>query len=200
MHTDIKITSFNALQDEHYQSLAHLIEAANPQYYSLLPFSPTQRTESIVQFLRQESCPLPEFTRLIYKGTYLAGAAIAYPSNLQAQVQMSEVKAFLQNLSSSERQIYISKLQSFANATVNELPQNTYYLFRIAVLESFRGQGLAKMLIEDYLDIGKYSQGYCLHVKKDNFAAITLYEKNEFKPISTYDETKDYILMLKSCQ
>ena len=55
-------------------------------------------------------------------------------------------------------------------------------LYRIAVLPQYRKQGLAKELLERFLE--KCGGGCCLEVRSKNTAAIALYESAGFTQIS----------------
>lgn len=75
--------------------------------------------------------------------------------------------------------------------------KNFYRLYSLAILDKYRGLGLASKLLEFSLEELK-DKSMSLEVRKSNLKAITLYEKFGFekkKELNDYYEDEDGVLM-----
>lgn len=90
-----------------------------------------------------------------------------------------------------------AKLKKFEGAH-RQLPSNSLYLSKIYVDFAMRGTGLSAQLFERFLEQGRHlGRNLCLHVSRQNVAAIALYSRYDFHIHADLDQSKHlYFLMV----
>ena len=85
------------------------------------------------------------------------------------------------------------------NAEYEAAPENSLYLSRFAIHKSYRGSGLAGIMMGRFLSLNQESgvtpHAFSLHVDQHNHRAIAFYSKYGFAPVN---RKKRFVTMLKS--
>jgi aminoglycoside 3-N-acetyltransferase I len=100
-------------------------------------------------------------------------------------LQILEDKKYISLVSLNDEGGVVGGLTAYVLDKI-ERPQSELYLYDLAVLEAYRRQGIATILIEELKSFGKKVGAYVIFVQADNIdkPTLALYEK-----ISTSKET-----------
>lgn len=174
--------------------ISKLIYNSLPIFYDLLPVPEEERNNLIASQLKLKGMEIFH-TKAFLKENKVLGVYTAFPSKKLKTLQMGSSMAFLKNLPLRYKNKYLKSLKEYS-AKVGEVPENCYYLSRIAVAELEQGSGLASFLLKQFFLDGNDFNLFGLHVHKKNSKAIRFFHKNGFQKLDCPD--KAFYIMTRS--
>ena len=115
-----------------------------------------------------------------------------HPDKINGQLRSPPAWFFLQILrvTLTHPAVVWQLISSVLSTSQTELEKDTVELTYIGVSSTERGRGVGKKLLNSFIEASR-SKGYrsvVLSVEKENLPAISLYEKEGFKVVSTFSE------------
>ena len=157
-----------------------LVFEAGRGYYDLIEAERSIVEDQIRRQLGQPGTELQNiFVALI--DSNVAGLHACISSEVLPFVMMEGTLRLLRGFERGVRRSFLSRLQR-ARPFLPALPENSLYLTRMAVSESYQGLGIALVLMEDFFGRRDFNASYCLHCLTDNSRALDFYRGLGFEP------------------
>ena len=126
----------------------------------------------------------PPAVRLLLAGTQVAGAAAALPGSLLRQRRLASALTLARTKTAGQTlHAGLRRRIRLANQVLLRVPDDEYYVSRIAVAKPFRRRGAGRALLTELLHEAQHF-GYkrcLLEVNPRNEAALALYERCGFE-------------------
>jgi ribosomal protein S18 acetylase RimI-like enzyme len=116
---------------------------------------------------------------ILCDGDTVAGVFCCYPSVNLAVAQMTDLRAMLRRAEKDRKTLAQDEL-SASTGRMAPVPPDGCYLSRFAVATTYRGMGIADILMDGFKDFASGNAALYLHVNKDNARAIAFYRRHGF--------------------
>jgi ribosomal protein S18 acetylase RimI-like enzyme len=168
--------------EELIPSLLPWIHASGNPYFDWF-FGGAERASAVLEawISRGSSEVSVRRVSLLYFRDRIAGGFIAMGGNDLKRCRKADTIALMRGFDPEERSM-LTRRMSAASNLFKSAADDEYYLSKMGLTREFRGQGLGRRLVEEYIGEGK-SRGFRrfrLDVYADNTAAVGLYENYGF--------------------
>jgi ribosomal protein S18 acetylase RimI-like enzyme len=127
-------------------------------------------------------------------GSEVAGLYACVSTEALPTVMMEGSLRLLRGLDPEVRLDFLARLKE-ARPSLPALPENSLYLARVAVAESYQGRGVSKALMEDFFGRLDKETSWCLHVLTDNARALRFFRRFGFERFG--EEEAGYLAMVR---
>ena len=159
---------------------AELVFDAGRGYYDLIE---AERGLVEVQIQKQLGQPGTELQNIFVAliDSNVAGLHACISSEVLPFVMMEGTLRLLRGFDRGVRRSFLRRMQQ-VRPFLPALPERSLYLARLAVSRSYRGHGLAEVLMQDFFGRRETDASYCLHCLADNSRALDFYGGLGFEP------------------
>lgn len=175
------ISSADGLDALQLSGCARLVFDAGRGYYDLIE---ADRELVERQIAKQVGQPGTELERIfiVLIESKVAGLYACVSTEVLPYVMMEGTLRLLRGLGRGVQDSFLGRLKQ-ARPSLPALPDESLYLARMAVSESFQGRGVAKALMSDFFGRRSFETSYCLHCLSDNTKALHFYQRFGFRQI-----------------
>lgn len=162
-------------------ALPWIHEASNP-YWDWLWGSPTEARAQLREWLSRPNSELSaQHVVCLSEGDRIVGGYIALPGREVQACRKADLLALMNYLRRNARESMIARMRQ-ARSLFASVAENEFYLSRMGVASSARGRGVARRLVEMFLQQGRAAgfNQFRLDVAVDNERAIRLYRAAGF--------------------
>jgi len=179
---DVSLRSSAAIDPPQREQAASLVYESFSEYYDLIPTSSKNRLEIIVSHFEAEGTETFGSTVALDKQGSVLGVYSALPATEVKRAQIMTSALIMRSLEQKIRAEFRERLEGFAGQ-VPDVPDDTFYLSRIAVAAEHRGSGVATQLIKRFRGEATEFPRCSVHVRADNAQAIRFYRKHGFEDL-----------------
>jgi len=181
----ISIVSVDALNEHHRLSAAYLIMQSLPLYYEVDGIDESDIAIAVAESIGAKGTETESCFVALCENQSMGILTFLSAHSLDA-ARLSGAQSILKLLPRNRVRLFLNHLKQY-DADYGRVPDDSIYVGRFAVDESYRGSGLAKRLFDTFLNSLVEHEGVnntcSLHVDASNKRAISFYLKCGFKVI-----------------
>ncbi|MGB5478337.1 MAG: GNAT family N-acetyltransferase [Thermoanaerobaculia bacterium] len=191
---ELTISSPDGLNTRQLRGCARLVFNAGRGYYDLIEADRDLVERQIAKQLGQRGTEL-ERVSIVLIESEVAGLHACVSTEVLRYVMMEGTLRLLRGLDRGVQEAFLKQLKQ-VRPSLPTLPEESLYLARMAVSDSFRGCGVATALMEDFFGHRSFETSYCLHCLTDNTSALNFYQRLGFRQFG--DEEAGFRAMARS--
>ena len=163
------------------KTLGEYFAAAVPHFYSLVPLDPPVLHGLLGDLVGVAGS---EFENSFMAGTaeVPSGIVASVPIDRLQRAQQASMISLMRHIERQDLAVFRSAVGEYSSS-VESIEGSGHYLSRVAVAPQARGAGLGERLVEQIIGDAAGADVW-LHVAKDNWNAIRLYERLGFEFVS----------------
>lgn len=206
MNSEVRFVPFSEVHHpEQYVDdiLPWLHEAGNP-FYDWLYGGPEATREILTKMLTRRSSEMwIGRVSLLFDGSKPIGGFIGTSGELLTRCVSADMLALLRRAPAEQRVSFATRTKA-ALGVFPPVDADQYYLSVIGICADYRGRGLGRRLVEEFLTQGNNAgfQRFRLNVMADNQPAVSLYRSFGFEPVgqcmAAEGQQKYYIMVAVS--
>jgi len=159
---------------------AALIYEAFNEYYDIFGLSEPTIKSLISEQLALEGTEISGTSVLSENGHALPAVLSALPANDLGPARMQGTFHLLGLLDNDQKAVALRELKSFA-AGFHDVPDDCFYLSRIAVSSTHRRKNLGSVLLQEFTALGKDYPALGLHVSAARSGTVQFYQNNGYE-------------------
>lgn len=189
--SDLRLVHCRMLATNQRRQAAGLVITSFAEFYARMKLDPGRLLDLITDELALEGTELEHVVAAIGGGE-IRGIMCSYPSDELKQRQIASLFHMASGLNSNEEELLFNELSTHA-ASTPKLPEQSYYLARLAVARQYQNQGVANFLLLRFAGLGNLFSCLSLHVLESNARAVAFYRKHGFQVFG--DGSLPYVCM-----
>lgn len=193
---EISLRPSAAIAPHQKTQAAALVYESFPEYYDLIPAPSENRLEIIASHFETEGTETFGSTVALDEQGSVLGVYSALPATELKRAQIFTSALILRSLEQTNRSEFRRRLEGFSGQ-VPEVPDDSFYLSRIAVAVEIRGSGVAGRLLSGFQDEAADFPRCSVHVRADNAQAIRFYRKHGFDDLQ-HDPARYLVMVLEN--
>lgn len=174
---------------------ANLIYEAFSEYYDLFGFAKRKMIGLISEQFGMDGSEIRNSFVLTDGGDKISAGMSVLPARDLNHARMTGSFHLLSPLGIEQKASVLNNLKFFSNG-IPEVPEDSFYLSRIAVASEFRRKKRGSVLLEEFAVLGKEFPTLGLHVNAEKTEAVQFYINNGYKTIGP--DGLSYLAMVKN--